>query len=476
MTIISTKGQSSAYSQKVKRMHDVGEIRRIYNGIYTDELHKSDEEVVRENILSITSILVPGAVISFKSGYTLKPDIDGNFFVVSQGKTRNIELPGCKIHIINGMPPIKGDMPLLNGSLFLASAARLLVENMYQNSRNRNKTKLFLESRMVDDFEAYGESYITNLISKINDISELSKKLVPACSASIRMAKAVIGGEYKPEGKRLSMFMSGEPFDLKRVRLFATLAMALTGHSFEHIKRENVEMTKLPFFEAYFSNYIEGTRMSVNDAESVLSGANNNVPKGDSHDINGVFSICSKRMSPPQSIDDIKNIHASITYGRDIPHGIFKTINNRVGMNEFVRPEHLTGTLKEGLNMLNFIPDPVAKAIFSQFLIAECHPFIDGNGRLSRLIMNSYLDEANLCRIIIPTILRDDYILALKRLSTNTDPSVLIKVMDKAYHFTSEIDFSTTENAVMQLNARNAFSESRDEHIQMESGDAEFSI
>jgi Fic family protein len=43
------------------------------------------------------------------------------------------------------------------------------------------------------------------------------------------------------------------------------------------------------------------------------------------------------------------------------------------------------------------------------FVVAEVHPFTDGNGRTARLAMNQFLTQAGLTRIIIPTVYRNDY-------------------------------------------------------------------
>ena len=47
------------------------------------------------------------------------------------------------------------------------------------------------------------------------------------------------------------------------------------------------------------------------------------------------------------------------------------------------------------------------------FVVSEVHPFADGNGRSARVAMNAELVPANLHRMIIPTVLRNDYTSAL---------------------------------------------------------------
>lgn len=93
------------------------------------------------------------------------------------------------------------------------------------------------------------------------------------------------------------------------------------------------------------------------------------------------------------------------------------------------------------------------------FLIAEVHPFLDGNGRIARIMMNAELVSANECRIIIPTVYREDYVLTLRRLSREWDENPYIRMLQRAQSFTASIDFSDYQNASSQLKKCNAFLE-----------------
>jgi hypothetical protein len=94
-----------------------------------------------------------------------------------------------------------------------------------------------------------------------------------------------------------------------------------------------------------------------------------------------------------------------------------------------------------------------------KFLVAEVHPFDDGNGRLSRIMMNAELDAGGQSRTIIPTVFRDDYIGALRRLDRANDPSVLIDALRFANDWTARIDFTNNSTVRAQLEATNAFAE-----------------
>jgi fido (protein-threonine AMPylation protein) len=98
---------------------------------------------------------------------------------------------------------------------------------------------------------------------------------------------------------------------------------------------------------------------------------------------------------------------------------------------------------------------PANRAALAMFVVAEVHPFTDGNGRAARLAMNQFLSEAKLTRIIIPTVYRDDYISALKAMS-NGHPVPLGRMLARAARFTRWIDMKSKERAFADLKKSNA--------------------
>ncbi len=86
----------------------------------------------------------------------------------------------------------------------------------------------------------------------------------------------------------------------------------------------------------------------------------------------------------------------------------FKTLANRAGNTEFVASRLVRGTLVEGSKLLPTVPAGAARALLAIFLVSEVHPFTDGNGRPARLTMNAELSVVNCCRIIAPTLFREE--------------------------------------------------------------------
>jgi fido (protein-threonine AMPylation protein) len=100
----------------------------------------------------------------------------------------------------------------------------------------------------------------------------------------------------------------------------------------------------------------------------------------------------------------------------------------------------------------------LARAILLMFLVTEVHPFVDGNGRIARIMMNAELVSAGRPTIIIPTVYRDDYLLALRALTRRHRPAPLIDALVRAQAF-SNLDFTSYPSILQELQRRNWFHE-----------------
>lgn len=95
------------------------------------------------------------------------------------------------------------------------------------------------------------------------------------------------------------------------------------------------------------------------------------------------------------------------------------------------------------------------------FLVTEVHPFLDGNGRLARLIMNSELSVVNSCRIIVPTLFRNEYLDCLRALTRGGNPAPFINAMQKIHEWTAAFDYQNLDKVIAAMKACNAFEKSR---------------
>jgi Fic family protein len=146
----------------------------------------------------------------------------------------------------------------------------------------------------------------------------------------------------------------------------------------------------------------------------------------------------------PKSINDFLKIisyrHAVLLSARtDKKPGLFKDKNNFAGSTAFVDFNLVKGTLEKGFDYYNALLHPFSKAAFIMFLLSEIHPFLDGNGRLARIMMNAELTKENQTKIIIPTVFREDYMGALKKLTKQGDCESYIMMLQRAHEFSENI-------------------------------------
>lgn len=85
---------------------------------------------------------------------------------------------------------------------------------------------------------------------------------------------------------------------------------------------------------------------------------------------------------------------------------------------DFPSPAELDNKMKEFIKELSDLKQtlhPVEYAAMVHALFVNIHPFIDGNGRVARLLMNLALLQAGYNITIIPPVVRADYIRALQK-------------------------------------------------------------
>ncbi len=66
-------------------------------------------------------------------------------------------------------------------------------------------------------------------------------------------------------------------------------------------------------------------------------------------------------------------------------------------------------------------PHPAVRAVLGHFLFVYIHPYMDGNGRLGRFLMNAMLVTGGYVWTVIPLAQRDTYMHALERASSHGD-------------------------------------------------------
>ena len=463
---VSNADLAAAVSREVK----AGTLRRIGSRLYTRNLKDPPEEIVLRNLWPLVAAYLPGALIADRTAMEYRPAPDGSVFLVADHK-RDIILPGVILRPRKGAPPLASDRPFI-GSLRLASPARAFLENMrWSRSRRgvgRTWPKRDIEERLDEMLRRSGEAAVQRLRDEARLIAgELH--LGNEFKRLDTLIGTLLGSRQTPlESPAAVARSAGLPYDPERLDLLQRLHAELAGTAPVTRFTRPTDGPALPFFEAYFSNFIEGTEFAVEEAaDIVFKGRIPRTRPEDAHDVLGTWRVVSDQIEmsrTPRSVEELtmllQNRHALVMEGRpEKAPGRFKTDTNRAGSTVFVRPELLSGTLSKGFEIYRSLVAPLQRAIFMMFLVAEVHPFADGNGRVARIMMNAELVATGESRIIVPTVYRNNYLMALKALSQNGITGALVRTLDFAQRYTAAVDFATLERARFILDRTHAFAD-----------------
>jgi fido (protein-threonine AMPylation protein) len=478
--LLSDSSVSWRVSEAVKR----GELAKIGPRLYTNRVGDPPEMVVRSQLWDVIRLLFPGLVVGYRTALHTRPTPEGKVFLVGP-YARTVKLPGATIRVLKGAGVLPGDIPY-GGGMYLASSARGLLECLSAKritaespALSRAELEEFVERRI----RTRGERWA-------NEVRDRAREIAPALGtqAAADDLHAMIGALLGTMKAHLSAPAAqaragGAPYDTDRVQRFERLAEALRDMTTPY--REDrafggAEFYNLAFFDAYFSNYIEGTRFTVEAAREIVF--EQRIPEQrpqDAHDVLGTFRVVSSRhdmgMSavewlerPEVFLEVLKSRHRMMLQQRpEVRSGQFKVNANQAGDSLFVDPELVAATLVQGLQRMAPLERGFQRAVYMMFLVSEVHPFDDGNGRIARAMMTAELVSQDERRILIPTSFRTDYMGALRRLTRQDDPEVLIRALDRAQDFTARIDFSDFDQARTAMEASGAFEEGDTARLRM---------
>ena len=250
--------------------------------IYTDDLTSPPEEIVRRHRLEIAAHFYPGALISHRTaleGSNISPG--GKFHLtVSRAVATVRKLPGLEIRIWRGPAPQADDTrtPLGDGKeLFTSSQARAILENMQiarAHGHDEPKTLSPEElERWIDRYlRIFGVGWLDKLREQANDLASRFGWLRE--QQELNQLVAAIKGEsssYRLTTDLVRSRVQGKPYDPERVTLFGTLQARLAAERFVELPRPPAnELENRAFWEAYFSNFIEGTKFTVEEARVIV--------------------------------------------------------------------------------------------------------------------------------------------------------------------------------------------------------------
>lgn len=471
---LSDSNTSGAISREVKS----GRVRKIGPRLYTANTSDDPKHIIRQNWLQALSLLMPGCVVSNRTALESRVSPAGRVYVTGV-YPRSLELHGTRFIQIKGPSPVEGDTPLLG--IFMSSRARALLENLTPSrersgGESKNLAREMIERRLAEQLNVEKEDSLNRMRDQARQIAPqlgLEKEfalLDDIIGTLLRTRKATLAD---PIAKAHQF---GHPYDPDALSRVEALWSVLSSKPYQYRPAStgsSPAFYNVAFFDAYFSNYIEGTRFKVDEAKEIVdSGVIPAVRPADGHDILGTYRVVSSlenmRRTPNTSEELIELLcvrHSDIMVGRpDKRPGQFKEELNYAGATRFVDPDLVQGTLMQGFDMYKSLEHPFARALLIMFLVAEVHPFDDGNGRTARAMMNSELVSAEETRIIIPSVFRNEYVASLKRLTNYLQPESFVSVMSFAQEFVFNISFDTYGAARLLMEECHAFEDPADDN------------
>lgn len=459
-------------SKEIRNLEKQGLIRKIAPRVYTSSLDEPPEKIIRRNWYRLISDLFPDASLSHRSALERIPTPEGHLYLTRSYKN-TVELPGLILHFLKGPTPLEDDAQFF-GNLKASSLARSWLENLQRKKGSGEEAKTLGRERLEEKIEAFlrvkGEHAVNQIRDRARAIAPvlgMEKEFAELTRLITDLLGTGLSKNLVSPIARARVF--GEPVDPNRINLFESVYEELVKKDYPDYPDQNKSTQSyqnFSFFESYFSNYIEGTEFTVEEAKQIITTATPLPARDeDSHDILGTYQLVSNRNemsilpnSPDELLRLLRERHAMLLSARKAKKpGEFKDKNNRAGTTEFVDMELVPGTLKRGFEWYSLLQHPFAKAVYMMFMISEVHPFLDGNGRTARVMMNAELSSKGLSKIIIPTVYREDYMGALKKLTKQHDAAPYIRMMLRAWEFSSYIHDDNLDEMEKYLIACNAF-------------------
>ena len=469
---------NAAISREVSRRRKAGRLRKLGSRLYTSNLVDAPEAIVRRNLWDIVAGYFPGALVADRTAFENAPAADGSVCLVAPGGGTRI-LPGVTLRPRRGAGRHESDRPFLN-ALFLSSTARAWLDNLRPSRARAGRLPRTLGRRELE--ERLDSLIRRGGVNAANRLRDEARALAPAIDrkAEAQRLDALVGAVLgtRPTRRRPLIWpvaqarRAGRPYDPARLAVFQTLHRALRDMPPSHrpaAKREPEAAATLAFYDAYFSNFIEGTEFAVAEAaDIVFRGRIPSERPADAHDVMGVWRLVSDdarmRSAPSNAaafVNALRQRHAVVLAGRpELRPGAFKRVPNQAGATLFVQPEDVRGTLERGFELGRSLETPFQRAVFTHFLVAEVHPFTDGNGRIARIMMNAELAAGGEERIVIPAVYRGNYLAAQRALTHNGVPDPLIRTLDFAQRWTAAVEWRTVEATADLLAECNAFLDS----------------
>ncbi len=209
---------------------------------------------------------------------------------------------------------------------------------------------------------------------------------------------------------------------------------------------------------AYTSNAIEGNTLTRKETELAITENITTASKPIKDYLEAInhakaFEFIWNCMKNHTDItqDTILQIHKKVLSGIDDDNaGVYRNVNVRISGSRIVLPNPLKvpDLMDNFISWLNdSLDNAELRSIKAHYKLVSIHPFVDGNGRTARLLMNLILLKEIYCPIIIRPIDRKRYLSVLETINTTENQKPYMTFMLSALNrsIKTAIDLLDTE-------------------------------
>lgn len=197
----------------------------------------------------------------------------------------------------------------------------------------------------------------------------------------------------------------------------------------QEIASDKFDLHKFPtdFIGEFIFNSLsfETRKITLEDVNNVISNNQTNIEDNYKlHIVNykNAFDHLLKLLNEKQSLneDNLKDLHEILMNEVNVG-GLYRNVDISIKNSNHTPPAHLKvyDRMKKYFLTLDEIDDVIEKAAYSLVQLDKIHPFLDGNGRLARLVLNYVLLENNYLPIIIPHIEKNNYFKYIEEFKVN---------------------------------------------------------
>ncbi len=176
----------------------------------------------------------------------------------------------------------------------------------------------------------------------------------------------------------------------------------------------------------YSSNAIEGNTLTESETKVVIEDGltiggksirEHQEAIGHAKAYDHIYSLLDRDISR----EDILKLHELFFLQIDLDNfGTYRNQNVVITGTDYIPPDHnkIPDLMKKHIEKLTVLPDDEHPLEWASDLHADfesIHPFIDGNGRIGRLLLSILALKNGYCPVIIPPIRRAEYISALQK-------------------------------------------------------------